>query len=63
MGNSNLIKCFCKARNTQAFITKCLDDSSLSENEREELFDIITKQVEVSNKLQKIICRHVIHSK
>lgn len=45
-----LMRCFCEARKTQAFFTKCLDSRS-TEEEREFLFELIKDSANTSNKI------------
>lgn len=53
--NSNIFKCFCEVRNTQIFITKCLDDNSLSNEDRDFLIDLVQRTSEISNKIEKVL--------
>lgn len=48
-----LLKCFCEARKTQAFFTKCLDENS-SEEEREFLLELVKESARISNKIMEI---------
>ncbi|MBA2871542.1 major intracellular serine protease [Anoxybacillus calidus] len=45
-----LLKCFCEARRTQAFFTKCLDENSSNE-EREFLLELVKESAKTSNKI------------
>jgi major intracellular serine protease len=45
-----LLKCFCEARKTQAFFTKCLDENSSNE-EREFLLELVKESAKTSNKI------------
>jgi major intracellular serine protease len=47
-----LLKCFCEARRTQAFFTKCLDENSSNE-EREFLLELVKESAKTSNKIMK----------
>lgn len=49
--NPNIFKCFCEVRNTQTFITKCLDDNSLSNEDRDFLIDLVQRTSKISNKI------------
>jgi len=51
--NPNIFKCFCKVRNTQTFITKCLDDNSLSNEDRDFLIDLVQRTSKISNKIEQ----------
>ncbi|MFU2014261.1 hypothetical protein ACM6Q7_04130 [Peribacillus butanolivorans] len=51
--NPNIFKCFCEVRNTQTFITKCLDDNSISPEDRDFLIDLVQRISEISNKIEK----------
>lgn len=46
-----LLKCFCEARRTQAFFTKCLDEHA-SEEERTFMIELIKKSAETSKKIK-----------
>lgn len=48
-----LIKCFCEARKTQAFLTRCLDENS-TEHDREFLIGLIQEAAATSNKVKKM---------
>lgn len=47
-----LLKCFCEARRTQAFFTKCLDEGSTDE-EKEFLIDLVQESAETTKKIKK----------
>lgn len=47
-----LIKCFCEARKTQAYFTKCLD-LELSSEDREFLLELIKDSASASNKVKE----------
>ncbi|TYR78892.1 S8 family peptidase [Priestia megaterium] len=47
-----LLKCFCEARRTQAFFTKCLDENS-SEEEREFILELIQNSASTSEKIKE----------
>lgn len=51
---NQLLKCFCKARETQAYFSKCLNIEGISEEEREILYDIVESTAKASNKLVKM---------
>lgn len=53
-----LIKCFCEARKTQAYFTKCLEEGS-SDEEREFLLELIEDSARTSNKIRKF-CKLMI---
>lgn len=55
LGESNkftIMKCFCEARKTQAFFTKCLDENS-SEEEREFLTELVKESAATSKKIEE----------
>ncbi|WP_027410584.1 hypothetical protein [Anoxybacteroides tepidamans] len=45
-----LLKCFCEARKTQAFFTKCLDENS-TEAEKELIAELVKEYAKASNKI------------
>ncbi|KYD24274.1 hypothetical protein B4113_2479 [Geobacillus sp. B4113_201601] len=45
-----LLKCFCEARKTQAFFTKCLDENS-TEEEKEFIAELVKEYAKTSNKI------------
>jgi major intracellular serine protease len=45
-----MIKCFCEARKTQAFFTKCLNDNATDE-EREFLMELVKESAATSKKI------------
>jgi len=47
-----LLKCFCKARKTQAYFTKCLDEES-SKEEREFILELVQESAKTSNKIKE----------
>lgn len=55
MNSENLISYYCKARETQAFYTRCLDLEGLSENERELIVKLIEYAI-LSSRLIKQSC-------
>jgi predicted transcriptional regulator len=55
MNLQNIISCYCKARETQAFYTRCLNSEELSENERELIHELI-KNASQSSRMIKQYC-------
>ncbi|ARP44625.1 Intracellular serine protease (plasmid) [Geobacillus thermodenitrificans] len=53
INREKLLKCFCEARKTQAFFTKCLDENSSIE-EREFLLELVKESAQISNKIMDI---------
>jgi major intracellular serine protease len=53
INREKLLKCFCEARKTQAFFTKCLDENSSIE-EREFLLELVKGSARISNKIMEI---------
>jgi major intracellular serine protease len=47
-----LLKCFCEARKTQAYFTKCLDEES-SKEEREFILELVQESAKTSNKIKE----------
>lgn len=47
-----LLKCYCEARKTQAFFTKCLDENS-SEEEREFILELVKESAKTSRKIRE----------
>jgi len=45
-----LLKCFCEARKTQAFFTKCLDENS-TEEEKEFIAELVKEYAKTSKKI------------
>lgn len=58
MNLENMITCYCKARETQAFFTRCLDSKELGENERELIYELI-KNASQSSRMIKQYCSNV----
>ncbi len=56
MDNSNLLECYCKSREIQASFSKCLAKKNLTPEDEKVLFDAITEQLTISNKLKNHIC-------
>lgn len=56
MDNSKLLECYCKSREVQASFSKCLANEDLSPEDEKMLFDAITDQLTISNKLKEHIC-------
>jgi major intracellular serine protease len=46
-----MMKCFCEARRTQSYFTKCLNEQATLE-ERELLIEIVQEYTKTSNKLR-----------
>lgn len=46
-----MMKCFCEARRTQSYFTKCLNERATLE-ERELLIEIVQEYTKTSNKLR-----------
>lgn len=55
MNLQNIISYYCKAREIQAFYTRCLDSKELSEVERELIYELI-KYASASSRLIKQYC-------
>lgn len=55
INNTLLLKCFCEARKSQAFFTRCLDDS-LTEKERALLHSLIQESASRANQI-KYLCQ------
>lgn len=47
-----LLKCFCEARKTQAYFTKCLDEQS-TKAEKDFILDLIKESAKTSNKIRE----------
>ncbi|GGJ77242.1 hypothetical protein GCM10007111_43550 [Virgibacillus kapii] len=51
------MSCYCKARETQSFYTKCLDIESLTKEERELIHDLVKNAVNQSSKILNGYCK------
>ncbi|MDE4086838.1 hypothetical protein PO902_17465 (plasmid) [Planococcus maritimus] len=51
-----LFKCYCHARESQAFFTKCLDDDSYTAKEKDMIYELVTDSVKMSEKIKEY-CR------
>ncbi|CAM3997763.1 hypothetical protein [Mesobacillus zeae] len=52
MVSRKILDCFCEARKTQAFYTRCLD-ADLTEEERDLILALIMESATVSNKISR----------
>lgn len=55
MNINNIMSCYCKAREAQAFYTNCLETDNLSQVDRELIYELI-KQANQSSTLIRQYC-------